>query len=203
MSKKRAHRPADHAQPAANPPTDSPPAGPPAPGQSSDLTITLDGRSLPYLLGGALIGLAMLAWAMGWLRLPETPAVDPSTSLWVVVLTGFLAGGLSCLAVQGGLLAATIAQREQSLLEREARLSDHAMPVVVFLVAKLIAYTLLGALLGYVGSFLSLSPMMRGFLQVAIGVFMVIVALQLLDVHPFFRRFALTPPKSVQRQIRK
>ena len=34
-------------------------------------------------------------------------------NLLAVFLTGLLAGGLSCLAVQGGLLAATLAQSEE------------------------------------------------------------------------------------------
>jgi uncharacterized protein len=184
---------------------DRPPVAerPPAPARSGDVVIQVDPKALQLLAVGGLVAVAMLAWAMGWLRLPATPAVDVNSSLWLILFTGFLAGGLSCLAVQGGLLAATIAQREQALMEREARLQDHAMPVAVFLAAKVVAYTLLGAVLGYVGSFISLSPAMRGVLQVVIGVFMVVVAMQLLDVHPFFRRFTFQPPKSVQRMVRR
>ena len=33
-----------------------------------------------------------------------------------------------------------------------------ALPILLFLVAKLVAYTLLGALLGWLGSYLTLSP---------------------------------------------
>ena len=42
-------------------------------------------------------------------------------NLIAIFLTGFFAGALTCLAVQGGLLAATIAQREQERLEDKAK----------------------------------------------------------------------------------
>ncbi len=35
-----------------------------------------------------------------------------NTNLLAIFLTGLITGGLTCMAVQGGLLAATIAQRE-------------------------------------------------------------------------------------------
>ena len=66
---------------------------------------------------------------------------------WIIFLTGLTTGGLSCLAVQGGLLAATLA----TTAEKKDKLHD-AIPTVVFLASKLVAYTLLGALLGYFGS---------------------------------------------------
>jgi len=44
-----------------------------------------------------------------------------STSLWAIFLTGLITGGLTCMAVQGGLLAATIAQREEERLKEKVK----------------------------------------------------------------------------------
>ncbi|MGB0386937.1 MAG: sulfite exporter TauE/SafE family protein, partial [Ardenticatenaceae bacterium] len=118
-------------------------------------------------------------------------------------LTGLTAGGLSCVAVQGGLLATTIARREQLLLEEKSQSTGHATPILLFLGAKLVAYTLLGALLGLLGSWISLSPTMRGWLQILIGLFMLGMALQMLDIHPIFRYLVIQPPKRIQRFIRQ
>lgn len=86
---------------------------------------------------------------------------------WLIFLTGLTTGGLSCLAVQGGLLATAIGatskhevvvpptkKHRKSKQPRQAIHIDpqEAWPVVYFLVAKLMAYTLLGALLGALGS---------------------------------------------------
>lgn len=119
-------------------------------------------------------------------------------------LVGLTAGGLSCLAVQGGLLTTSIAQRAEQTAQRGAvGVPGAAQPVVMFLLAKLIAYTLLGGLLGALGSFLALTPVMQAALQFAVGVFMIGNALRLLNVHPFFRYFVIEPPKQVTRFIRR
>jgi len=136
------------------------------------------------------------------------------SQLIVAFITGITTGGLSCLAVQGGLLASSLAhQFEQDYLEQavknkrkkqsSASRSNSAFPIFLFLVAKIIAYTLLGALLGWLGSFLTLSPMTRAMLMIAIGIFMVGSALRMFNVHPIFRYFSIEPPKFITRYIRR
>ena len=125
----------------------------------------------------------------------------------IAFITGLTTGGLSCLAVQGGLLASSLAQQiEQDLRNRPVQAKkgarkgkpqprpNTAVPIALFLLAKLTAYTLLGALLGLVGSFLTLSPLTRAILLIAIGVFMVGNGLRMLNVHPIFRYFNIEPP---------
>jgi sulfite exporter TauE/SafE len=134
----------------------------------------------------------------------------------IAFITGLTTGGLSCLAVQGGLLASSLAhQIEQDFRSQAGQApkggkpgkaqpkSNTALPILLFLLAKLAAYTLLGALLGLVGSFLTLSPVTRAVLMVAIGVFMLGNALRMLNVHPIFRYFNLEPPKFITRYIRR
>ena len=151
----------------------------------------------------------LVAIAVGWLigtgrlDLPQAPTqLDVSSSLGIVFLTGLSIGGLSCLAVQGGLLATAIMKREKLLHGSTALpgIGARLLPVAQFLVAKSIAYTALGAVLGFFGS--KIPMRVQGWLLIAVGVFMIIVVLQMFDVHPFFRRFAFQPPKRVQRLIR-
>ena len=147
-------------------------------------------------------------------------------------VTGLTTGGLSCLAIQGGLLTASLAnQLEQDMLKQpmtgkkqsgsqtkkaSTARSTHeinlgqkrtrpntALPIALFLLAKLVAYTLLGALLGWAGSFLTISPTSRAILMLMIGIFMVGNGLRMLNVHPIFRYFNLEPPKFITRYIRR
>jgi sulfite exporter TauE/SafE len=120
-----------------------------------------------------------------------------------IFLTGLLTGGLTCMAVQGGLLAATIAQREEARLREGFKNSGKALPILSFLVAKLIAYTALGFLLGVVGSVLTLSITAKIILQVAVVIFMLGTAFNILEVHPIFRYFVIQPPKFLTRLVRK
>jgi sulfite exporter TauE/SafE len=136
-----------------------------------------------------------------------------TSQLMVAFITGITTGGLSCLAVQGGLLASSLAhQIEQDYVGQVAGKkqkqkivvrTNSAFPIFLFLVAKIIAYTLLGALLGWLGSYLTLSPMTRAMLMIAIGIFMIGNALRMFNVHPIFRYFSIEPPKFITRYIRR
>jgi uncharacterized protein len=138
-------------------------------------------------------------------------------NILLAFVTGLTTGGLSCLAVQGGLLASSLAsQIEKDLqvpnIKRGRKKVGRAMrqpqntlvqPILAFLTSKLIAYTLLGFLLGLAGQMFQLTAFTRAFLQVAIGIFMLGSALRLLNVHPIFRYFAFEPPAFLRRFIRK
>ncbi len=126
-----------------------------------------------------------------------------SNNLFAIFLTGLFVGGLSCLAVQGGLLAATLAQREELKLKEKTEKSNNALPIISFLIAKLVAYTILGFLLGLLGSFFNLSITSQIIMQTAVIIFMVGTALNLLNVHPVFRYFVIQPPKFLTRLVRK
>src|SRR3989344_1861568 len=125
------------------------------------------------------------------------------TSLIAVFMTGLITGGLTCLAVQGGLLAATVAQREEERLKNNLQKSGNALPILSFLVAKLIAYTVLGFLLGLLGSFFRLSLTATNIINFAVAIFMIGTALSILNVHPIFRYFIIQPPHFLTRFIRK
>ena len=156
-------------------------------------------------------------------------------SLAAVLATGFFAGGVSCAAVQGGLLTGLVtrqhnartAQRESMSATsgrrsgnpavrakvKEApppsgvgglalvRLGDDVAPVAGFLAGKLVSHTLLGALLGGVGTAVQLSAHGRALMQVAAGVLIVCFGLAQLKV-PGFRGFTITPPASWMRLVR-
>ena len=119
-------------------------------------------------------------------------------NLGIIFTTGLLAGGVSCLAVQGGLLATAVAQNQESGSKNYG-----AWATAIFLLAKLAAYTLLGLGLGVVGSVLTMTPLTRALFQGLAAIYMLGVGLALLDVHPFFRRFLITPPRFLTRAIRK
>lgn len=112
-------------------------------------------------------------------------------NIWLAFITGLTTGGISCFAVQGGLLAT-------SLTEENKKRST-----LIFLGSKLFIYTLLGFLLGFLGESLNISPKIQGVFQIAIGVFMIATAGRLLDLHPIFRYFVITPPKFIFRLMRK
>src|SRR3989344_4797401 len=122
--------------------------------------------------------------------------------LWVIFITGLTVGGLTCLAVQGGLLASVIAAREEEEVEKGINNSNPVFPTVSFLITKLIAYSVLGFILGAFGGAVSINQTTQVVMQFVAGIYMIAVALNLLNVHPIFRYVVIQPPKALGRKIR-
>ncbi len=85
-------------------------------------------------------------------------------------ITGITTGGISCFAVQGGLLAGIMAEQKES--ERKRSLS-------LFLISKFISHLILGGLLGVLGSKLILSSNFQGVTQIVSGIFILLMAPEL------------------------
>ncbi|HOE02905.1 MAG TPA: sulfite exporter TauE/SafE family protein, partial [Anaerolineaceae bacterium] len=127
-------------------------------------------------------------------------------ALIAALITGFTTGGLSCMAVQGGLLASSLAQLiEKDLLGKRGGRDQWniGLPIFLFLISKLAAYTILGGLLGGLGKLFQLDPLSQAVLQFIIAFFIIGNALRMLNVHPLFRYFTFEPPAFITRLIRK
>lgn len=105
-------------------------------------------------------------------------------NIWLAFITGLTTGGISCFAVQGGLLASSLTDK-----------ADKRKSIALFLTAKIFAYTALGFLLGFLGATLNISPKFQGWLQLLVGVYLLATAARLLNLHPVFRYFVIQPPK--------
>ena len=149
--------------------------------------------------------------------------------LWSVFVTGLVAGGASCAVVQGGLLAGMVARRQpagtpeaRSVVSRGAKSARQArkqtrrqpspprptpwrhdaLPVAGFLAGKLVSHTLLGALLGLLGSTFQLTFRARAVTQIIAGMIMLVLAADLLGVRAF-RSLVPRPPAWLYRVVRR
>jgi sulfite exporter TauE/SafE len=138
-------------------------------------------------------------------------------NLTAVLLTGLFAGGVTCAAVQGGLLAGLITrQRAVQVGSPGARTATHALspsaglhrgrlvddlfPVGAFLTGKLISHTVLGALLGALGGVAQLSLGVSTAVQLLAGAVILVFGLAQLGV-PGLRRITIEPPLSFSRLV--
>jgi sulfite exporter TauE/SafE len=93
-------------------------------------------------------------------------------------LTGLTTGGISCFAVQGGLLAS---------------ISTKKRDIILFLTAKIISYTILGFFLGFIGQMFQIPIFVTGVIQVLIGILMILVSL---------KKYYITAPKDFFRILK-
>ncbi len=153
------------------------------------------------LIGISITFILIIGFLLLKLYSPQI-AIPKDINLLAIFLTGLVTGGLTCLAVQGGLLASTLAMQEEEKLKEKSKKSGSAIPILSFLGAKLVAYTLFGFLLGWLGSLFQLSLTTQIIMQAIVIIFMLGTALNILEVHPIFRYFAIQPPRFLTRHIR-
>lgn len=131
--------------------------------------------------------------------LPKSLAITESMSYGVVFLIGLVAAMSTCIAVTGGLLlaaAATYNQRNPHLSGMQ-RLKPH----LYFNIGRVVSYTVLGGLVGALGSVFTLSPFANGVLTILASLVMVLLGFQLLRLFPRFGRLQPRMPKFLAHRI--
>ncbi|MDR3092122.1 MAG: sulfite exporter TauE/SafE family protein [Clostridiales bacterium] len=112
-------------------------------------------------------------------------------SFAMVFVIGLLTSA-HCAAMCGGINIAVTAKGQGRI-----------RPSLLYNLGRLVSYTAIGGVVGALGSVVSFSFKARGALQIAAGVFMVLMGLQMLGVFRALRRFNLRLPASLGQKIAK
>jgi len=156
-------------------------------GQSKDLVINFEPKNVFFILGVALLVIIGFL-GLNKLGLSGSLNVNSKSSLPMFFVFGLIAGVSSCAALVGGIILSMSKQWSGLKIQ----------PHLMFNAGRLVAYGVLGALLGAVGNKLSFSLKFGPALVVIVSAMMIILALQMLGVKAF-RRFQFTMPKFITR----
>ncbi len=150
------------------------------------------------------IGVALLVIFAGYklLQAFDLVSLAPSTSgalsLGGVLIIGLVAGTSSCLAVTGGLLLALAAKHNE--LHQAETPWQKFKPLLHFNIGRLASYFILGGLVGVLGQSITLSTRMTGYMNIAVALIMLFLALSILEIVPK-GSFPIRPPKKLSRWI--
>lgn len=125
--------------------------------------------------------------------------VEANSSLPFFFFFGVLAGLSSCAALVGGLVL-SMSKQWAELYPSDSGTLRRLQPHFLFNAGRLVAYGLLGAVLGGLGNKLQLSFGFSSFLVMGVSVLMIILALQMLGVRSL-TRFQITMPKFITRRV--
>ena len=126
-------------------------------------------------------------------------SISEHMSYSVVFLVGLFAAVSSCIAVVGGLLLA-LAEKYNELNPGLTGFQKFK-PHLYFNAGRIVGYTAFGALVGALGSVLTLSPRANGILIVIVSVVMLLLGFQILNLFPWLRRFSPKMPKFISHMI--
>ena len=121
-------------------------------------------------------------------------SVTQSSSLPAFFILGIVAGLSSCAALVGGLIL-SLSKQWQSLYGGKET-NRRFIPFVMFNIGRLISFALLGAALGFIGSFFTISLSFMSIFVSAVSLIIIILGLQMLGV-PFFKRFNFALPRFI------
>jgi sulfite exporter TauE/SafE/copper chaperone CopZ len=137
--------------------------------------------ALPLAVGFA--ALFVLLQKLGLVNLVNTGAVSYGTAFVI----GVIASLSTCMAVVGGLLL--------SLSATLAKENDKIRPSILFHAGRLAAFFILGGVIGALGAAFTLNPFMTFILGFLIGLVMLALGINLLDVIPWSRKLQPSLPK--------
>ena len=133
----------------------------------------------------------VLLQKMGLVNLMNTNEMNIFTPL----LIGIVASVSSCMAVVGGLVL--------SMSATFAKEGEKVRPQVLFHVGRIVSFFLLGGMIGAIGSAFQLNAFGTFSLSFLVGIVMLIMGINLLDVFHGVKRFQLAMPKFLSKQALK
>jgi len=142
------------------------------------------------------VGLYLIAKSFGLFSLSANISGNYN-NLPVVFLIGITAGVSTCMALVGGLVLGASAQFSKK--HPEASGMEKFKPHLFFNLGRIISFFILGGLIGFLGSVFQLSTSVLGVLTVGVGIVMLLLGTQLIDIFPFLKRFSFTIPKNITR----
>lgn len=126
------------------------------------------------------------------------PSIAGASTFGGILLIGLVAGTSSCLAVTGGLLLSVAAKYNET--HHSETKWQKFKPLLSFNIGRIASYFLLGGIVGLIGTSITLTPRMTGYMSVVVALVMVYLALSILKIIPK-GSFPIRPPKAFSHWI--
>lgn len=147
-----------------------------------------------------LIGAYFVLNQLGVFRLFSLfPTAKEGMGYGMLFLIGVLTS-VHCIAMCGGINLSQCMPTPKCVGQSKGRW-DYLLPSVLYNFGRVLSYTIVGAIVGGLGSVISFSGSTKGLVQIATGIFMVIMGISMLQLFPGLRRFVPRMPKVIAKKI--
>ena len=143
-----------------------------------------------------LLALYVIFDALGFLDIFNIfPSVDNTMSYGMIFIVGLLTS-LHCIAMCGGI---NLTQSVSSSQKNENGIKSN----ILYNLGRIISYTLIGGIVGAIGSVISLGGTFKGLIQIIAGILMIIMGINMLGIFPAFRKINIRIPKKLSLALNK
>jgi len=136
----------------------------------------------------AFAALFVLLQKVGIVNIVDTSSVSYGTAFVI----GIIASLSTCMAVVGGLVL--------SMSATFAKEGDRVKPQLLFHAGRLVSFFVLGGIIGMIGSAFALNTSATFALSFLIGIVMLILGINLLDISPWAKRLQPSMPRALARR---
>ncbi|HHW31594.1 MAG TPA: heavy metal transporter [Clostridiaceae bacterium] len=151
-----------------------------------------DKMSINQLLGIGIILFALYIIVKNTVGFNFIPEINQSMGYGILFFVGLLTS-LHCIAMCGGInFSQCVSYKVDN--GNTSRLSK-LKPSLLYNSGRVISYTIIGGIVGGLGSSISFSGAAKGIVAIISGVFMVIMGLNMLNIFPWLRKFNPGMPK--------
>lgn len=124
------------------------------------------------------------------------PEATEGMSLAALFVVGLLTS-VHCVGMCGGI------NLSQCLMIEGSTKKEKLIANAQYNVGRVISYTIIGGLVGLLGSIVSVNGVMRGAVALFAGFFMIIMGLNMLNIFPALRKLSVFMPKSLNHSLKK
>lgn len=144
------------------------------------------------LLGIGIIILALYLIIKHTIGFNFIPQVNPSTGYGILFVVGLFTS-LHCIAMCGGINLSQCVSYKYN--ESDNGKLSKLKPSFLYNAGRVISYTVVGGIVGGLGSVVSFSGTAKGFVAILAGLFMVLMGVNMLNIFPALRKFNPRMPR--------
>ena len=152
-------------------------------------------EDINQLVGIGIILLALYVIIKNTIGFNFIPEVNQSMGYGILFVVGLLTS-LHCIAMCGGINLSQCVSYKHSTAG-----TGNLKPSFLYNSGRVISYTVIGGIVGGIGSVVSFSGGAKGIVAIIAGLFMVIMGLNMLNIFPWLKRFNPRMPKIFGNKI--
>lgn len=157
-----------------------------------------DKMSINQLIGIGIILFALYVIINNTIGFNFIPQVNQNMGYGILFVIGLITS-LHCVAMCGGINLSQCVTYKQA--EGETSKVAKLKPSLMYNAGRVVAYTIIGGIVGTLGSAISFSGTAKGIVSILSGVFMVIMGLNMLNIFPWLRKLNPHMPKIFGNRI--